>query len=110
MDSEHPRLITSCPLCQTAYTSGLIRFCGDQGAAKIYHCTCSSCRHAMIAVVTENSGWASSIGMVTDLAAEDVKRLEGFKTVSVDDCIRLHEAFDRDSRKFCRSLLEKKVA
>jgi len=110
MEPNHLRLITHCPLCRVTYLEAQIRFCSDLGSAKVYHCTCLACAHAMIAVVMENSGWSSSIGMVTDLSAEDVKRLDHETSVSADDCVRFHDDLEGQTKAWCRRLLEGKTA
>jgi hypothetical protein len=64
----------------------------------------------MIAVVMENSGWSSSIGMVTDLGVDDVQRLQAQKSLSADECVRFHDLLERQSQEVCQIFSNKNVA
>ena len=110
MEPDHLRLITHCPMCRASYQDAEVRFCNDLGTAKVYHCTCLTCAHALLVVVMENPSFSSSIGMVTDLSADDVRRLDRQTALTTDECVRFHDLLERESREFCLTLSKNNVA
>lgn len=110
MDHGHlHKLLAHCPLCQTAYPASEIRLLGERGTMRLFHCTCSTCGHAVLAVVLETSGSVSSVGLVTDLEVSDALRFQNAQAVSSDECIAFHQLLETDSRGFCGRLLDKKA-
>lgn len=104
MSIQPSRILTQCPLCQAAYDEAGIRLVGEQGATKLFHCSCQTCGRAMLAVVLEASGVVSSVGVVTDLEAADAKRFHDAKPISVDECLRFHVQLEDESRALCHAL------
>lgn len=101
------KILGHCPLCQTLYDVSLIRYLGEKGPARLFHCTCGSCHHAVLALILETSGSVSSIGLVTDLEIQDAVRFQKALPVTSDECIAIHQLLERDSRRFCERLLDK---
>ena len=105
MSLQPSRLLANCPLCQAAYVDEAVRLVGEKGAAKLFHCTCKGCGHAMLAVILENAGWLSSVGLMTDLEAQDAVRFHSAPLIGSDECIKVHHMLEKDSQAFCRALL-----
>lgn len=105
MSIQPSRILTQCPLCQSAYEEAGIRLVGEQGATRLFHCSCQTCGRAMLAVVLEASGVVSSVGVVTDLEAADAKRFHDAPAISVDECLRFHVQLEEESSALCRALL-----
>ncbi len=102
---EPARLLAQCPLCQTVYADQEIHLLGEQDSAKLFHCTCRACGHAMIAVVLESAGLVSSIGMLTDLEVHDALRCQSATSLTTDECIQGHQIFHDEGQKFCEWLM-----
>lgn len=101
----HPsRILTTCPLCQSAYGRGEIRLVGDRGTSKLFHCRCTQCGHAMLAVIMEARGWVSSIGLVTDLEATDAMRFQTAQPIQTDECVAWHQMLEEKSAELCALL------
>ena len=101
----HPsRLIAQCPMCQASYDDTAIKLVGERGTSKLFHCCCGACGHAMLAVILESSGWVSSVGVVTDLQAQDAQRLQDAAAISADECVRLHLALEQNSGELYQQL------
>jgi hypothetical protein len=100
------RLIVECPLCHTSYPENAVRVIGETGAGKLYHCSCGACGRSMLALMRENTGYVSTVGLVTDQKAEDAIRLSEQPVISSDDCIAAHILLDEESRDFVESLAE----
>lgn len=108
MNANNPaRLLSHCPLCRTSYKGSEVRLCSELRQGKVYHCTCLSCQHAIVAVVLEASGWSSSVGMVTDLSHMDLQRVEPYRAISDDDCIRFHDWLEKYGTAWCLAFLDK---
>lgn len=110
MDNPNPqKIMAHCPLCQRAYADDSVRLVGERGPARLFHCTCSGCGHAVLAVVIEAAGGISSVGLVTDLEVQDAVRFANLPPVSTDECISAHKALEEGSRQLCGRLLDKKA-
>ena len=103
------KLLAHCPLCQSAYQESAIRLLGERGTTRLFHCTCGRCGHAVLAVVLENAGSVSSMGLVTDLEVQDAIRFQGRGPVTSDECIHFHQVLEGDSQSLCQRLLDKKA-
>lgn len=62
------------------------------------HITCHKCQNAFLTLVLVNQVGASSVGLLTDLAYEDVVRFHSQKDISVDDVIAAHEFFGKQQK------------
>ena len=91
MDVHPSKLIAHCPVCQASYGDRAICLVGERGSSRLFHCTCASCGHAMLAVILENAGWISSIGMITDLEVHDAVRFEKAEMISANECVQVHQ-------------------
>lgn len=89
------RLISYCPVCEIKSKSMMARTLGAQGETKLMHITCHKCQNAFLALVLVNQVGASSVGLLTDLAFEDVVRFRKNSDVSVNDVIAIHEHFTK---------------
>lgn len=104
MDPSTPKVLTHCPLCRSPYRPAHICLLRKAAGMSLYHLKCDACRHSVLAVIVENPNGVSSVGLVTDMEAQDAVRLEQAEPVSADDCVRLHIALEEQSRAICRQL------
>jgi hypothetical protein len=110
MDNPNPqKIMAHCPLCQAAYAESAVRLVGEKGPARLFHCTCTDCGHAVLAVVIEAAGGISSVGLVTDLEVQDAVRFANSLPVTSDECISAHKVLEEGSRALCGRLLDKKA-
>jgi hypothetical protein len=105
-------MLAHCPLCQTAYDEHSIKLLGEQapplagqGMVRMFHLTCQSCCHAVIAVILESQNGVSSVGLVTDLEVQDAVRMHDAPAISADDCVAAHEILETKSRNVCEQLM-----
>ena len=101
-----PKILAHCPLCQTAYEDRAIRLLGAQGASRMFHLTCASCRHAVLAVILENQHGISSVGLVTDMEAQDALRMHDVAPITANDCVAAHEVLESKSQDVVLALLQ----
>jgi hypothetical protein len=98
------KLLAHCPLCQAAYADAEVRLLGEKGSTRLFHCTCHACGHAMLAVILEQQGSVSSVGLVTDLEVQDAMRFREMLPISPDDCVLAHRVVEEESKGFCEAL------
>ena len=100
-----PKLLTHCPLCETVYEDQSIHLLGESSGMRLFHLTCKSCSHAVLAVILENQNGVRSMGMMTDLEAQDALRFQDAPMITADDCLNIHDFLAHSSSDFCRYLL-----
>lgn len=105
MDPAHSsKLLAHCPLCQATYREAEVRLLSEKNSTRLFHCTCRSCGHAMLAIILETQGSVSSVGLMTDLEAQDALRFRDCEALSADDCIAAHRVLEEESRELCSLL------
>lgn len=102
---QTPKIMAHCPLCQTAYEERSVRLLGEHGLARMFHFTCRACRHAVLAVILESQNGVSSVGLVTDLEAQDALAMQDAPPITADDCIAAHETLETQSLEVCARLM-----
>lgn len=81
------KLISRCPVCSHDYQSEAIRLFASGGEAKFVHFTCGSCNGYFMAMIMNISKGVSTVGMITDLSFEDLKKLHKISPLTVDETI-----------------------
>lgn len=104
MQLEPSKILTQCPSCQASYGQGTICLLGEEGMTRLFHCTCMQCGRAMMAVILEASGFVSSVGVATDLVAEDAVRFQDVSPLKLDECIYFAEQIRSQSQKLCKAI------
>lgn len=89
------RLVSYCPVCEIRSKSMHARTLAAQGETKLMHIQCHKCQNAFLALVLVNQVGASSVGLLTDLAYDDVLRFRSHPDVSVNDVITVHERLEQ---------------
>ncbi len=105
MSIQPSRILTQCPLCQAHYGEEQIRLVGEQGTTRLFHCRCEACGRSMLAVILEASWFVSSVGVVTDLEAQDALRFQSAAALSSEECIQFHQVLEGQSKVLCQALL-----
>ena len=84
------KLLQQCPICKGQYDAKKEKIVEERGDAHLVHITCPHCRNFILAVVVVSSLGMSSVGMVTDLSENDVKRLRNRECISEDELLGFH--------------------
>ncbi|MSR84926.1 hypothetical protein EXS71_00580 [Candidatus Uhrbacteria bacterium] len=106
MSSHQPSpLLTQCPLCEGVYPKESIQLVGEQRGLRLFHCTCQTCGHTILAILLESAGWMSSIAMVTDLEVKDALRFQGAIPIATNECVQFHQFLESSSQELCHALL-----
>jgi hypothetical protein len=90
------QLISHCPVCSLGYPADAIRVFSDEHETKFVHFTCPNCRTYFMAIFLPMPKGISTVGMVTDLSFEDMKKLYSLPSISVDEMIEGRQFFNKD--------------
>ena len=88
---EGLRLMARCPLCQTRYQPNLVKVIAEREDAYLVHVMCAKCRSAVVALVFANIFGVNSVGVLTDLASDEVLQVQQ-RVVQADDVIEVYES------------------
>ena len=94
-------VLQHCPLCHGSYQPEAVSELEGPQGRKLFHCYCQGCKRAMLAVMFEASGWLSSVGILTELTAEESRRCPDLSPIDADICVKAHQVFEEESRGFC---------
>lgn len=100
------RLIVECPLCHTSYAEDAVKPLGETATGKLFHCSCGACGRSMMALMRENTGYVSTIGLVTDQTVVDAMRLTDRGPISADECIGAHMLLEEEGAALAETLLQ----
>ena len=87
---EGLKLMNECPLCKKQYVHGDQNVLKQQKGAHLIHMTCPYCHNAVLAMIVVTNFGLSSVGMVTDLNAQDALRLHQVEPVIEDELLNFH--------------------
>lgn len=92
--------LSVCPLCSHAYGENQADVILDRDNVHLIHITCPSCKNKLVAILAASPIGMSSVGMMTDLTAEDVIRTQDISPVSEDDVLDFHTLMDKHPQRF----------
>jgi hypothetical protein len=94
---EALKLIGKCPLCGTAYNTVEAKLFIKRESANLVHLTCLKCRSAFMAMIVTFGQGLSSVGMITDLNFEDVKKIYKTEPITIDEAIEGHQILQQSN-------------
>jgi len=103
------RLVSYCPVCETRSNPMNARVLGQEGETHLLHIQCHKCQNAFLALVLVDQVGATSVGLLTDLAYEDVIRFGKDRSVSINDVISAHDVLEKGSLLSSLIVVPKKV-
>jgi len=100
---EALKLINRCPICSESYTPEKAKVFAKNETAHLVHITCEKCQSYFVAMILMMGQGLSSVGMVTDLNYEDIRRLNKLPAISTDEAIESYSAIQEE--RFLHSLI-----
>lgn len=88
-------LVRQCPLCQRAYRFKQMTIIESWDTNQFVHVRCDGCQVAMLLLLVSTPLGMSSIGMLTDLSADDVKHFRTAEPISEEDLFSFHESIQK---------------
>jgi hypothetical protein len=99
-------LVCRCPFCGADYDLEGAKVIGEEEDSTMIYVTCSECESSIVAVVAMSGLGVISLGLVTDMTAEDTKRFIGSSSVSSDELLSLYELLEKNDSKAVEELTE----
>lgn len=91
-EREHLQFLGKCTVCAAEFRPALVKVLEREGTTALVHADCAGCgTSAIFAVVAGDAGYVVTMGMLTDLTKEDVKRFSRARPITTDDVIAWHE-------------------
>lgn len=103
---DNVHFISRCPFCSAEYDLDGAKVIGEEEDATVVYVTCSKCESSIVAMVAMTGLGIVSLGLVTDMTAEDTKKFFGAKEVSGDELLTIYEILKED-RSALRALTNK---
>ena len=87
---SNPHLLTSCPMCQTAYQPLTTRVIAERNEDHLLYFECRHCGSAMVAMVTAEAAGLSSASAITDLTSGEILTTSAEAPILADEVIDLY--------------------
>lgn len=87
---EGIKLISYCPVCQHRENKMEAKVLEETEAAHLIHLRCHKCQAAVLALIMISAGGLNSVGMITDLSANDALKFKDLDSVSIEDVLELN--------------------
>jgi len=85
------RIMRQCPVCSGNNQPTEDNILRQQDNVQLMHFTCPQCNHSVIAVIVTSQIGLSSVGMVTDMTADDVLKLHHRDPINEDELLAWHK-------------------
>ncbi len=92
------KLVSRCPLCQTEHNPLETAVLDETEGAHLLFIRCQSCGSGVVAALTPGSYGLTSVGVVTDLNAFEIKTAKDWGRVSANDVLGVVEYFNHQSK------------
>ncbi len=85
------KFLGNCPICNKKYDSRNASVLEKNQEFMSFYIDCGNCSSSVIvAVFFPLSGLVTTVGMLTDLSREDLKKLRTFDPISADEVLEMH--------------------
>ena len=92
LDKPDYRILGRCPVCRAQFERRHTAMIERRGEHALFHVDCGRCQSSVLMMVVAGPfGLITTIGMITDIARPDIKRLNLVERVGADDVLALHE-------------------
>jgi hypothetical protein len=98
------KLVKQCPLCSHEYKHEEISVLEEIHGTQLLHITCAACKNAMLTFIMTSQMGTSSLGMLTDLTAPDVVRINQRDFIDEDDVLNFHTSLHGNFSQFINLL------
>lgn len=93
---ENVHFVSRCPFCSAEYDLDGAKVIGEEEDATVVYVTCSKCESSIVAMVAMTGLGIVSLGLVTDMTAEDTRRFFGGQEVTSDELLSIYELLKED--------------
>lgn len=93
-------LLTHCPVCRCSYQQQKVEVIAEKISARLAHITCANCHNALLAIIVNGALGMSTVGMLTDLTANDARRLRSGQVISEDELLFFYKFLETKQFNF----------
>lgn len=90
------KIVSRCPICNSKYSAARIEVIEKQNEVHLVCIKCQKCQATVVAVILANPFGISSVGLVTDLDSQDIRKFKNQSAVSFDDVLDLHQLLEKN--------------
>ena len=101
---ENMNLVTRCPFCSSEYDLDGAQVIGEENEATMVYITCSDCESSIVAIVAMSGLGIVSLGLVTDMTADDTKHFMGEKEITGDELLAIYELLEKNQTNAFKQL------
>jgi hypothetical protein len=98
--------VSRCPFCSAEYELEGAKIIGEEDDSTMVYVTCSECESSIVAIIAMSGLGIVSLGLVTDMTADDTKRFIGAKNVSSDELLSIYELFEKHNDRAVKELTQ----
>lgn len=96
--------VSRCPFCSAEYDLDGAKVVGEEDESTVVYVTCSECESSIVAVVAMSGLGIVSLGLVTDMTADDTKRFFGSKQITSNELLTMYEVLKSNSKNTVKDL------
>ena len=89
--NEGLKMMGKCPVCHNKFNPISAQILEEKNDNYLVYVRCQHCQSSVIAVITAGMFGVTSIGLITDLNAEEVLKFKNNKSINIDDVINTHQ-------------------
>lgn len=94
--NDNMHFVSRCPFCSAEYDLDGAKVIGEEQDATVVFVTCSRCESSIVAMVAMTGLGIVSLGLVTDMTAEDTKAFFQREAISSDEILKMYELLKED--------------
>jgi len=85
------KFLGKCPICNKKFTPSAVSPIEEAESVQTLYVECQKCGSSVVLGVVKNiPGLVTTIGMLTDMKEEDIKRLRNLPALTSDDVLDMH--------------------
>ena len=92
---ENLKLVSYCPLCENRYNLLEARVLEENETASLIYIRCRNCQSSILALIFNNQTGVGSVGLVTDLTADEVMKYRSGEGVTENDALDLYQVLQK---------------
>lgn len=91
--AENIKPLMQCPVCGKSFQSARVFVVAEEMDRTTLHIACDDCQSTSLVFVSNGQWGVMSVGMLTDLVAEDAKAFFGKDPISSDQVLEVYQGF-----------------
>lgn len=94
--NDNMHFVSRCPFCSAEYDLDGAKVIGEEEDATVVYVTCTRCESSIVAMVAMTGLGIVSLGLVTDMTADDTKAFFEREAISSDEILKMYQLLKED--------------